>query len=132
MDVDASLYGKIDMTGVHEDEGEPCPRVWDPIRQCWSDDWKGFLYDVELKFLEQRYKDLDYNLAKKCPEPKKLADFIKVAQEDPYLATNAIAELLLQVYNQDKHHVLVTVDGFNSFLRPSDHKSFRYANDTKL
>lgn len=79
MDVDLNLYGKFDMTGVHEDDGEPCPRTWDPLRQCWSDDWKGYLYDVELKFLDQRYKDLDYNLAQRCAEPKKVIDFVDVA-----------------------------------------------------
>ena len=99
MDVDLDSYGKFDMTGVHEDEDEPFPRVWDPLRQCWSDDWKNFLYDHENKFFEQKYKKLNYNLAAKCPEPKKVADFIKVAQEDDYLATNAIAEILHQVYN---------------------------------
>ena len=79
MDVNLDLYGKIDMTGVHEDDDEPCPRVWDPVRQCWSDDWKNFLYDHEKKFFEQKYKKLNYNLAAKCPEPKKVAEFIKVA-----------------------------------------------------
>ena len=129
MDVNLDLYGKYDMTGVHEDDDEPCPRTWDPIRQCWSDDWKSFLYDVELKFLDQRYKDLDYSLGQKCPEPKKMIDFIDAAMKDPYLATNAIAELMLQIYQQDQHHVLVTLDGFNTWLQPSGYNSFRYAND---
>lgn len=52
MDVDLSRYGKYDMTGVKDGDPEPCPRTWDPLRQCWSDDWKAYLYDVELKFLE--------------------------------------------------------------------------------
>ena len=69
MDVNLDLYGKIDMTGVHEDDDDPCPREYDPIRQCWSDDWKKFLYDSEIRFYEQRYKDLAYNLANRCPEP---------------------------------------------------------------
>lgn len=132
MDVDLGLYGKVDMTGVHEDDDEPCPRVWDPVRQCWSDDWKNFLYEVEHKFYEQKYKKLAYSLGTRCPEPKKISDFIKVALEDEYLATNAIAELLLQVYSQDQRHVLVVLDGFNAWLRPTAFPSFRYANDKSL
>ena len=93
--VDMNLYGKIGMTGVHEDDGEPFPRTWDPILQCWSDDWKQYIYEAEWKFYDQKYKDLDYNLSQKCPEPKTLMDFIDVAGEDSYLATNAIGEILL-------------------------------------
>ena len=58
MDVDLSRYGKCDMTGAHDDDGEPCPRTWDAERKIWSDDWKGFLYDQEEKFYETRYEEL--------------------------------------------------------------------------
>jgi len=39
-DVDMSHYGKYDITGVRDDEPEPCPRVWDETRKTWNDDWK--------------------------------------------------------------------------------------------
>lgn len=132
MDVNLKRYGKFDMTGVKDGDPEPCPRVWDPLRQCWSDDWKGFLYDVEWKFLEQRYKEINYRLADKCPEPTKMIEFIDIALEDGNLATNAIAEILDQVYNQDEHHVLVTLDGYNTWLKPTEYQSFRYTNDPSL
>ena len=132
MDVDLERYGKRDMTGVKDGDPEPCPRTWDPLRQCWSDDWKGYLYDVELKYLEQRYKDLDYRLADKCPKPSKMIEFIDVALEDGNLATNAIAEILDQVYAQDKHQVLVLLDGYNTWLQPTQYPSFRYTNDPSL
>ena len=32
MDVDMSIYGTCDYTGVKDDDPEPCPRVWDPRR----------------------------------------------------------------------------------------------------
>jgi hypothetical protein len=32
-DVDMSVYGKIDISGVKDGDLEPCPRVWDPERQ---------------------------------------------------------------------------------------------------
>lgn len=40
LDVDMSRYGQMDITGFKDSDGEPCPRVWDDLRQCWSDDWK--------------------------------------------------------------------------------------------
>jgi len=51
-DVDMSLYGKCDFTGVREGDPEPCPRVWDPRRKVWSDAWKEFLYDIEIKMIQ--------------------------------------------------------------------------------
>jgi len=46
-----SKYGKIDITGTKDINGEPCPRTWDEDRQCWSDDWKQYIYDTELKLI---------------------------------------------------------------------------------
>lgn len=51
IDVDMSLYGKRDYSGMKDGEPEPCPRVWDPKRKCWSDSWKENLYDFEIKYL---------------------------------------------------------------------------------
>jgi hypothetical protein len=113
-------------------DGDPCPRTWDPLRQCWSDDWKGYLYDSELRYLEQRYKDLDYTLKDKCPTPKTLLDIAEAGIADPNLATNAIAELLEQCYNQDKRHILIALDGYNTWLKPTSYRSFRYKNDGDL
>jgi small subunit ribosomal protein S29 len=44
-DVNMSRYGQFDISGVSDADGDPQPRTWDPLRQCWSDDWKNFLYD---------------------------------------------------------------------------------------
>ena len=76
LDVDMSRFGKMDITGHKDEDGDPCPRVWDPIRQCWSDDWKMFLYEAELKDQEPRYKHLRKRLSEKCDDPKKLMDII--------------------------------------------------------
>jgi hypothetical protein len=51
-----SVYGKIDISGVKDGEPEPCPKVWDAERQCWSDAWKDQLYDFEIKELQQKYE----------------------------------------------------------------------------
>ena len=50
IDVDMNLYGKYDITGVRDDEPEPCPNVWDEKRQCWSHAWKEFLTDPEINY----------------------------------------------------------------------------------
>ena len=55
-EVDMSVYGKIDISGVKVGEPEPCPKVWDAERQCWSDAWKEQLYDFEIKELQQKYE----------------------------------------------------------------------------
>lgn len=128
LDVDMNLYGKMDFSGAKDTDGEPCPRVWDEQRQCWSDEWKQFIYDVEYKELDNRYKLLAYRISDKCKDPKKIMDIVKAGKEDPLLATCAIAEILEQLYNQDKVHVLACLDGFNHWVRPSYYDSFRYAN----
>ena len=61
-----------------------------------------------------------------------MIDFIDIALEDGNLATNAIAEILDQAYNQDDHHVLIVLDGYNTWLNPSKYNSFRYTNDPNL
>lgn len=93
MDVDMSRYGGIDISGNKDVDGEPCPRVYDELRQCWSDDWKQFVYEPEWKFIEQRTKDLDYRISDKCRDPTKMIDIINAGIEDPLMATNAIAEV---------------------------------------
>ena len=47
-DVDMSQYGKYDISGVRDDEPEPCPRTWDPLRKTWTDDWKEHLFEHEI------------------------------------------------------------------------------------
>jgi small subunit ribosomal protein S29 len=56
MDVDMSLYGKMDMTGVHEDDPEPCPNVWDEERGFWTHDWKNRLIPEEVEGFKMKYE----------------------------------------------------------------------------
>jgi hypothetical protein len=127
-----SRYGQYSMTGIRDSDGEACPRTWDPLRQCWSDDWKAFIYETEFKALDVRYKEMQYRISDKCRDPKKIMDIVEAGKKDPMLATNAIAEILEQLYHQDKFQVLCTLDGYNTWLQPSEYDSFRYANDPKL
>lgn len=111
-----SKYGQIDITGAKDINGEPCPRTWDEDRQCWSDDWKQYIYDTELKLINQRFDELDYRVSDKNPDPKTIMDIIKVAEEDPMLATCAIGEILEQIIHTDKYHTLFCMDAYNSWL----------------
>jgi small subunit ribosomal protein S29 len=53
IDVDMSIYGHYDISGVRDDEPEPCPRTWDTVRKCWNDDWKEHLFEHEVEHYEK-------------------------------------------------------------------------------
>lgn len=99
--VNLSIYGGYDQTGVHDSEGDPCPRVWDPRRKIWSDSWKEFLSPEELKL----YEDMDETFNLRCStdlkEPKTLLDIANHGIKNERLATSCIAEIMNQLYNQD-------------------------------
>lgn len=89
-----SLYGKIDYTGMREGDPEPCPRVWDNERKCWSDAWKEQLFDFEIKYLQQQYEEMNVRCADKLPNPKKLIDIVDFGINNPDLATCCFGEIL--------------------------------------
>ena len=93
-DVDTSLYGKYDISGVKDGDPEPCPRKWDPERKIWNDVWKESLYDVEINMLAAKYETMNYRLADKLPDPKKLIELVDYGIENPEVATNVVAEVL--------------------------------------
>ena len=93
-DVDMSVYGKIDVSGVKDGEPEPCPKVWDAERECWSDAWKEHLYDFEIKNLQQKYEEMTHRCATQLPEPKKLIDILDLGISNPEMATSCFGELL--------------------------------------
>jgi small subunit ribosomal protein S29 len=123
-----SVYGGYDISGVRDDEPEPCPRVWDELRKTWSDAWKDQLYEHEVQHYEQRYEAMNYRLSDKLRDPKKLIEIAQAGVDDPEVAINAFAELLNQCYASDKFQTMVCVDGINTWLQPSRYPSFRYAN----
>jgi len=104
-EVDQSLYGQYDLSGIKDTEFEPCPRFWDEKHQCWSDSWKEKLYDVEINYYDQQYDLLAFRLASpdKLPEPRYISDIVNFGIANPELATNAVAELLEQLYHTDKY-----------------------------
>lgn len=130
-DVDMSVYGKIDISGQKDGDVEPCPKVWNAERQCWSDAWKEHLYDFEIKQLQQKYEEMNYRCADHLPNPKKLIDIIDLGIANPDLATSCFGELLEQLYQTDKFHTLIALDGYNDWLKPSNYLSFRYESDRR-
>ena len=51
---------------------------------------------------------------------------------NPEVATNAIAEILEQLYQSDKYKTMVAIDNYNNWFQPSRFPSFRYENDKNL
>lgn len=75
---------------------------------------------------------MSVRLTLKMPKPRTLLEIVDYGIENEFYSTNVIYEVLEQLYNTDKHKVLVAVDGFNWFYRPTSYASFRYASDKGL
>ena len=79
----------------------------------WSDSWKEQLYDIEIKNLQAKYESMNFRLSDRLSDPKTLMQIVDEGIANPDLATNAIAEILEQLYKSDQHQTLVTVDNYN-------------------
>lgn len=71
---------------------------------------------------------MQYRLSDTLKDPKTILEIVNAGIERPDLATNAIAEILEQLYKQDRVKVLITIDDYNTWLKPSCFLSFRYEN----
>ena len=56
---------------------------------------------------------MNYKLSDKLSDPKTLMQVVEYGINNPELATNAIAEVLEQLYKSDKFKTLITVDNYN-------------------
>jgi hypothetical protein len=92
-----SIYGKIDYSGMKDEDQEPCPRYWDESRKCWSDSWKEHLFDFEIKNIQQRYEEMNLRVADKLANPRKLIEIADFGINNPDLATCAFGEILEQI-----------------------------------
>jgi hypothetical protein len=79
----------------------------------WSDSWKEQLYDIEIKNLQAKYESMNFRLSDRLSDPKTLMQIVDEGIANPDLATNAIAEILEQLYKSDQHQTLITVDNYN-------------------
>lgn len=134
--INQSLYGKYNFAGVHQDEPDPVPNFYIKNR-------RRNLFDVdnEHKFTETEKEREEYKLLEKhfnekvsdyLPRPHNLLQVVEVGLEKKYLATNIIAEVLEQIYNQERFFVLNLVDDFNWLFRPSAYHALQYADLKKL
>jgi small subunit ribosomal protein S29 len=126
--VNLKIYGKMDMTGVSDDEPEPCPRIYDKRRHTWSDAWKDHLTEMELKQIAKDTPRMNSRISDHLKAPETLIEIANYGIENSDYATCAIAEIVNQLYNQDETNVLIAIDGYSDWFRPSEYTSFRYAN----
>eukprot|EP00344_Euplotes_crassus_P006583 CAMPEP_0197000198 /NCGR_PEP_ID=MMETSP1380-20130617/5195_1 /TAXON_ID=5936 /ORGANISM="Euplotes crassus, Strain CT5" /LENGTH=725 /DNA_ID=CAMNT_0042417395 /DNA_START=3 /DNA_END=2180 /DNA_ORIENTATION=+ len=137
MPVDLNIYGKMDKTGVHDNELATCHtdengikyfREYDPKRRVWNDAWKEHLTEFELKQITKDTPKMLERISHFVKEPKTLLEIADYGIEHPEQATCAIAEIVHQLYNTDEANVMVMIDGYTEWFRPSEYTSFRYAN----
>ena len=75
---------------------------------------------------------LNETVKEHLPEPKNLKEIMEIGLKKPYLATNILAEVIEQIYNQEDIFVLSLVDDFNWLFRPTVHWAMQYADLKKL
>lgn len=126
--VNMDLYGKIDFTGVHDNEYNPIPNLYNPKRDTYFNDVDGLGPEPDVAD-EALQREMRMSII--APNPVTLDDICIAGIKDEKLATSAIGELLEQIYELDTP-ILCCVDAFNWFYRPSSFKSFRYYNDRGL
>lgn len=147
MDVDMNIYGKFNLSGVHDEEPNPVPNFYIEDRQTYfyeydkikkkhdEEDMEG---QEDEHFIKETEDDIEFRnelrrrLSNELPAPKKIKDIFLFAFQNPLLATNAIAEILEQIYNTEKHNVLIAIDDYNWLYRASNYKSGRYTDIKEL
>jgi hypothetical protein len=126
-------YGRIDYAGVHADEYEPVPNIYYKDRDTYFND-PDQLLDPKINkvlFEEERIIYLQ-EMRDVLPAPRTLAEICKFGIDHPKFAVNAIAEVLHQLKSQDQMPVLMVVDNFNFFYRPTRYKNYKYQNEKSL
>jgi len=58
---------------------------------------------------------MNYRLSDKLTDPKLLINIVEEGINNPEIATNAIAEVLEQLYNSDKYKTMIAVDNYNNW-----------------
>lgn len=62
-----------------------------------------------------KYETMNYRLSDKLADPKLLIQIVEEGINNPEIATNAIAEILEQLYNSDKYKSMIAVDNYNNW-----------------
>lgn len=126
--VNMDIYGAYNVVGVHRDEAPPVPNFFIEDRQTYFYEVDKFrdADEVNRNLIEQ--EPLEISLGMKLPHPTNLLDIVDFALKEDAYCTNAIAELLEQVYALDSHPSLIAIDDFNWFFRPTNNPAFYYEN----
>eukprot|EP00331_Platyophrya_macrostoma_P021996 CAMPEP_0176439114 /NCGR_PEP_ID=MMETSP0127-20121128/19738_1 /TAXON_ID=938130 /ORGANISM="Platyophrya macrostoma, Strain WH" /LENGTH=702 /DNA_ID=CAMNT_0017823297 /DNA_START=17 /DNA_END=2125 /DNA_ORIENTATION=- len=130
--VNMKFFGKFDVAGVHESDPEPVPVTYDPERKLFSNDWEKDIDEDEKIDIREEQREFDITLSQLLPKPKNLLEIADIGINHKVLPIAAICEILEQLYNQEKFPLLVAVDGWSWFFRPTNWPSFRYENDKLL
>ena len=131
--VNMSIYGKYNGAGVHQNDPEPNPNLWDPDRKIFIRDEQEKHETAEEKNVREKLdRDFEPPMSSHLPTPKSLLQIVNFGIDNPIYSTNAIYELLEQLYEIESHNVLICVDQYNLLFRPSTYPSYRYENDRDL
>ena len=129
--MNADIFGKYDITGVHENEAEP-------VQDIYYADRKTHFNEISDKFkqrtqdeLEQQRKDAKKRITDVLKSPSSILSIAEAGIKNPEYATCAMGEILGQVYALDTP-ILECVDSFSYLYRASYYPSFRYYNDRDL
>ena len=89
--VNKELYGKINYTGVHDEEYDPIPNLYDPQRRSYFNDTDklGPERDLAEEAIEKEIRVGTF-----LRNPETLDDICIAGIKDEKLATSAIGELL--------------------------------------
>jgi small subunit ribosomal protein S29 len=126
--VNMDIYGFYDIVGVHQKEEAPVQNFYIEDRQTYffeTDKFKD-AEEINRNLIEQQ--PFDVTLKDKLPQPATLMDIVQFGLKHPDYCTNAIAEILEQVYHLESHPTLVVVDDYNWFYRPTNNPSYIYQN----
>lgn len=130
--VNLEIYGNYNAVGVHKKERNPVPNFYIKDRQIYFYDSDKFVSAQEIEENTRSNAIYEKSLVEELPEPKTLLEIVEFTLKDPVLATNALAEIKEQLYNTQEAKVLIAVDDFNWFFRPTNTPSFRYASIKSL
>jgi hypothetical protein len=126
--VDLKQYGKSDFAGNRDGDYEAVPVYYDEERKTWSDSWKKFNIISEEEISAKDFGDHHLRIIDILPKPKTMLEIVNKGIENKRFATCALSEIMYQIYRSESHKLMILVDEYNEFYRPSEYFSYRYAN----
>lgn len=129
--VNMEIFGKYDLTGVHEDEADPVQDIYYADRKTNFNEVSEKMKQRTQDEQEQQRVDAKKRITNVLKNPKNILSIAEAGIKHPEYSTCAMGEILAQVYNLDIP-ILECVDSFSWLYRASYYPSFRYYNDRDL